>query len=178
VQTTELPFWQPLPHGSAAWYDSFNQRNRIEGIFGSVKNDASQNLTRGRFRVMGLARVSLMTLFIVMAANLRLAQTFRARQEQEAAVAARQAPATSGSAASRACTPGCARRWVRASPSSGSSPPRAMPARPGHRAGSRRAPGAAPLPPSPHHHRPLTAPAHPGMPALGLPGPSAFPETA
>jgi hypothetical protein len=29
---------------------------------------------------MGLARVSLMTLFIVMAANLRLAQRFRARQ--------------------------------------------------------------------------------------------------
>jgi hypothetical protein len=91
VQMTELPFWQPLPHGTAAWYDSFNRRNRIEGIFGNVKNDASQNITRGRFRVMGLARVSLMTLFIVMAANLRLAQTFRARQQQVATDAARSA---------------------------------------------------------------------------------------
>jgi hypothetical protein len=58
VQMDELPFRQPLPHGSAAWYDSFNRRNRIEGIFGNVKNDASQNMTRGRFRVMGMARVS------------------------------------------------------------------------------------------------------------------------
>ena len=91
VQMNELPFWQPLPYGSVAWYDSFNRRNRIEGIFGNVKNDASQNVTRGRFRVMGTARVSLMTLFIVMAANLRLAQTFRARQEKVAADAAREA---------------------------------------------------------------------------------------
>ncbi|MET0764601.1 MAG: hypothetical protein ABWY29_07020 [Blastococcus sp.] len=48
---TELPFWQPLPHGTVAWYDRFNRRDRIEGIFGNVENDASQNITRGRFRV-------------------------------------------------------------------------------------------------------------------------------
>ena len=36
---------------------------------------------------MGLARTSLMSLFIVMAANLRLMQTFTARQEQAAATA-------------------------------------------------------------------------------------------
>ncbi len=91
VQMTELPFWQPLPHGSAAWYDSINRRNRIEGIFGNVKNDAAQNLTRGRFRVMRLARTSLMSLFIVTAANLRLVQTFTARQQEAAATAARTA---------------------------------------------------------------------------------------
>src|SRR5688572_2383781 len=34
VQMAQLPFWQPLPYGSVAWYDSFNRRNRIEGIFG------------------------------------------------------------------------------------------------------------------------------------------------
>ncbi|MGY1825803.1 MULTISPECIES: hypothetical protein [unclassified Blastococcus] len=88
VQMTELPFWQPLPHGSAEWWDSINRRNRVEGIFGNVKNDAAQNVTRGRFRVMGLARVSLMTLFLVMAANLRLMQTFTARQDKAAAAAA------------------------------------------------------------------------------------------
>jgi hypothetical protein len=91
VQMDELPFWQPLPHRSVAWYDSFNRRNRIERTFGNVKNDAAQNVTRGRFRVMGVARLSLMTLFIVMAANLRLAQTFLARQEKFAADAAREA---------------------------------------------------------------------------------------
>jgi hypothetical protein len=91
VQMTELPFWQPVPHGSAEWWDSFNRRNRIEGILGNVKNDAAQNVTRGRFRVMGLAKVSLMSLFIVMAANLRLTQTFHARQQKAAADAAREA---------------------------------------------------------------------------------------
>jgi hypothetical protein len=91
VQMTELPFWQPIPHGSAEWWDSFNRRNRIEGVFGNVKNDAAQNVTRGRFRVMGLAKVSLMTLFIVMATNLRLTQTFQARQEKAARDAAREA---------------------------------------------------------------------------------------
>lgn len=85
---TELPFWKPLPHGSAAWWDSINRRNRVEGIFGNVKNDAAQNVIRGRFRVMGLARVSLMTLFLVMAANLRLMQTFTARQDKAAAATA------------------------------------------------------------------------------------------
>ena len=51
----ELPFWQPLPHGSAAWYDSSNRQNRIEGIFGNVRDDASRNHSRGRVRVMCLA---------------------------------------------------------------------------------------------------------------------------
>lgn len=86
-----LPFLQPLLHGSAEWCASVNRRNRVEGIFSNVKNDASQNLTRGRFRVRGLARVSLMSLLVVMAANRRLMQTFTTRQaqaEHEAALAA------------------------------------------------------------------------------------------
>ncbi|SCX38881.1 hypothetical protein SAMN03159343_0529 [Klenkia marina] len=88
VSMDELPFWQPLPHGSAEWWKSINRRNRVEGIFGNVKNDAAQNLTRGRFRVMGLARTTLMSLFTVMAANLRLMQTFTARQRKAAAAKA------------------------------------------------------------------------------------------
>lgn len=84
VHATELPFWQELPYGSADWWDSWNRRNLVEGLFGNVKNDASQNLTRGRIRVMGLAKTSLMALFITMAANLRLTDTWHLRQEREA----------------------------------------------------------------------------------------------
>lgn len=91
VQATELPFWQPLQHGSTEWCDSWNRRNHVEGLFGNVKNDASQNLTRGRIRVMGLATVSLMALFIAMAANLRLTDTFELRQRREADQAAQEA---------------------------------------------------------------------------------------
>lgn len=91
VQAVELPFWQPLQHGSAEWYESFNRRNHVEGLFGNVKNDASQNLTRGRIRVMGLAKVSLMALFIAMAANLRLTDTFHLRQARETDQAAQAA---------------------------------------------------------------------------------------
>ena len=87
VHMTELPYWQPLPYGSREWYDSWNRRNRIEGIFGNVKSDASQNLTRGCIRVMGLAKVSLMAMFVVMAANLRLAQTHELNLASDAALA-------------------------------------------------------------------------------------------
>ncbi len=37
VQLTELPFWQPLLHGSAAWYESINRRNRVEGILATSR---------------------------------------------------------------------------------------------------------------------------------------------
>jgi len=75
---------EPLQHGTAEWCDDDNRRNRVEGIFGNLKNDASRNQTRGRFRVMGLAKVSLMALFVVMAANLRLTETFERRQADKA----------------------------------------------------------------------------------------------
>jgi hypothetical protein len=88
VESSELPFWQHLQFGSPEWFESWNRRNIVEGLFGNVKNDASQNLTRGRIRVMGLAKVSLMALFIAMAANLRLTDTFHLRQRREAAQAA------------------------------------------------------------------------------------------
>ena len=56
----DLPFWQPLAFGSRDWWKSWNRRNHVEGLFGNVKNDASQNLTRGRIRMMGLAKTSFM----------------------------------------------------------------------------------------------------------------------
>src|SRR5215212_6389165 len=48
----------PSGAGPAPGYTSVNRRKRVEGTFGTIENDASQSLTRGRFRVMGLARTS------------------------------------------------------------------------------------------------------------------------
>jgi hypothetical protein len=152
VQMDELPFWQPLPHGSVAWYDSFNRRNRIEGIFGNVKNDASQNVTRGRFRVMGMARVSLMTLFIVMAANLRLAQTFRARQEKVAADAAREVAGHVRQRRQPRMHTRLRAEMGAASPRTRNSPPSATPAPPDHPVRSRPLPASHHLTALPQHH--------------------------
>lgn len=84
IHREELPFWQPDLYGSADWYASYNRRNRVEGVFGNVKNDAAQDLTRGNIRVMGLAKTSLLTLVTVMAANLRLLDRWRERQARAA----------------------------------------------------------------------------------------------
>ncbi len=80
VLRDELPYWQPDLYGSADWYASYNRRNRIEGIFGNLKNDAAQDITRGSVRVMGLAKTAFLTMVAVMAVNLRLLDRWRARQ--------------------------------------------------------------------------------------------------
>ncbi|GEO28283.1 hypothetical protein TAE01_00930 [Terrabacter aerolatus] len=84
ISRDELPYWQPDLYGSKAWYDSFNRRNRIEGIFGNLKNDATQNITRGNFRVMGLAKTAFMTMVAVMAVNLRLLDAWQLRRDAQA----------------------------------------------------------------------------------------------
>lgn len=93
VAREELPFWQPQMYGSADWYASYSRRNRIEGIFGNLKNDATQDISRGNIRVMGLAKTALMTLMSVIATNLRLLDRWHARQaaaEAEARDGARE----------------------------------------------------------------------------------------
>jgi hypothetical protein len=85
VEADELPFWQQELYGSAEWNASWQRRNRVEGVFGNIKNEAAQTIRRGNFRVMGLAKTSLMSMFLVMAANLRLTDTFELAQKAAAA---------------------------------------------------------------------------------------------
>ena len=92
ITRQELPFWQPDLYGSAAWYASYNRRNRIEGIFGNLKNDAAQDVSRGNVRVMGLAKTALMTLMTVIATNLRLLDRWTERQAAAAAAERDGAP--------------------------------------------------------------------------------------
>jgi hypothetical protein len=60
-------------------------RHRQGVRVGNSKNDAAQNITRGRIRVMGLAKVSIMCLLSVGATNLRLTDTHTQRHERLAA---------------------------------------------------------------------------------------------
>ena len=78
VDGHELPLWQPHQYGTAAWTQSMNRRARVEGAFGRLKDTATQDINRGRIRVMGLAKTSIMAAMLVAAAN--IATTRRIQQ--------------------------------------------------------------------------------------------------
>lgn len=58
--------------GSRDWIKAYSRRSRVEGWFGNIKNDSTEALNRGSFRVVGLAKVSLMLGLYAAATNLRL----------------------------------------------------------------------------------------------------------
>ena len=66
--------------GSRDWISAFNRRSRVEGYFGNLKGNNTEGLTRGAFRVMGLAKTSLMLGIYAAATNLRLLRGWIARQ--------------------------------------------------------------------------------------------------
>ncbi len=49
----------------------------MEGSFGCLKDEATQNLNRGSIRVMGRAKTALMVVFLASAVNIRLARKLR-----------------------------------------------------------------------------------------------------
>jgi hypothetical protein len=80
---TDLPLAQRELYGSKDWYFSFARRNRVEGFFGNLKNEATENLRRGVIRVRGGMKTGLLTLMIVAASNLRLAERWDERTPSE-----------------------------------------------------------------------------------------------
>jgi hypothetical protein len=79
-QTVELKadgqseIWQKEYWGSHPWRLSNNRRTRrtyVEGVFGNLKNASAENVTRGTFRITGLARVPLFLGIAATAHNIR-----------------------------------------------------------------------------------------------------------
>jgi hypothetical protein len=54
IHATDLPLNQTDQFGSFQWSMSMMRRNLVEGFFGNLKNEATENLKRGSIRVRGL----------------------------------------------------------------------------------------------------------------------------
>lgn len=80
VPFDQIPYWQPYAPGTAEHQWSFNRRNLVESAFSRIKDEATQSVRRGTFRVMGRAKVNLMVLFNAMASNLLEVARWRLRQ--------------------------------------------------------------------------------------------------
>lgn len=75
----DIPLAQRDLHGSRNWYASWNRRNRVEGFFGNLKDEARESIRRGIVRVRTKEKVGLWLAFAVAAANVRLTAAFRRR---------------------------------------------------------------------------------------------------
>jgi hypothetical protein len=67
------------PWRSPKWIDSYARRSAIEGIFGNLRSQSTQNIKRGFCRVVGLVKTSLMLAFEAVAANIRLLRKWAKR---------------------------------------------------------------------------------------------------
>jgi hypothetical protein len=95
----DIPLAQRNLHGSRAWYTSWNRRNRVEGFFGNLKDEARESIRRGIVRVRTIEKVGMWLAFAVAAANERLAAAFKRRPAPVAPKRPRGRPRKPGLAA-------------------------------------------------------------------------------
>jgi hypothetical protein len=68
--------------GSADWIAAFSRRSRVEGWFGNLKSENTEALGRGAFRVMGIAKTTLMLGIYSAATNMRLLRAWARRTHE------------------------------------------------------------------------------------------------
>jgi hypothetical protein len=83
---------QKHDYPSAAWRRSYARRTSAERAFATAKDPASNDITRGWCRLMGLAPLMLFTATLLIVRNQRILAAWDARQEENARRAARGLP--------------------------------------------------------------------------------------
>jgi hypothetical protein len=83
---------QKHDYPSAAWRRSYSRRSGAERGFATAKDPASNDITRGWRRLMGLAPLMLFTVTLPAVRNQRILAAWNARQEENARRAARGLP--------------------------------------------------------------------------------------
>jgi hypothetical protein len=83
---------QKHDYPSAAWRRSYSRRSGAERGFATAKDPASNDITRGWCRLMGLTPLMLFTVTLLTVRNQRILQAWDARQEDNARRAARGLP--------------------------------------------------------------------------------------
>ncbi len=73
---------QKHDYPSAAWRRSYARRTGAERGFATAKDPASNNITRGWCRLMGLAPLMLFTTTLLITRNQRILNTWNTRQEE------------------------------------------------------------------------------------------------
>ena len=83
---------QKHDYPSAAWRRSYARRTGAERGFATAKDPATNDITRGWCRLMGLAPLTLFTAVLLAARNQRILAAWNARQEETARRAANGLP--------------------------------------------------------------------------------------